>query len=216
MEKFRKNALVLVAAGMLLAGCQSNKNAGVSATAAADHAKADAVCDMPGQGAAVANAKTAQTSKQPVAVYGGEQKLTDADAVTVSTVLAHPDQYKDKYVRVTGKVTSVCAKKGCWLRVAPDKATAAATPSTQPAMTDIFIKFRDPPAGRLIPMEASGKNVTVEGVLKIAKMSEAAARHFMEDGGASKEEIEKVVGPQPQLVLTKPVVAVQGIEKTVD
>jgi len=207
----RSKIAIVLLAGAFLAGCESNHK-DTKATAAAGHEDSK-VCDMPGQGAAVAKAEPA---KQPMAVYGGEQKMADQKAVPISTVLANPAAYKDKYVRLTGTVTSVCAKKGCWLRVAPDKTTAsagaAAAPTTQP-MKDIFIKFQDPPAGRLIPMEASGKTAVVEGTLKVGRMPEAAARHFAEDGGASEAEISKIVGPQPQLVLTGPVVAIEGIEK---
>jgi hypothetical protein len=65
-------------------------------------------------------------------------------------------------------------------------------------------------------MEAAGKNVTIEGTLKVGQMSEAAARHFAEDGGAPQAQIDKIVGPQPQLVLSGPVVAIEGIEKATE
>jgi hypothetical protein len=144
----------------------------------------------------------------PVAVFGGEPKLTDADAVPLSKVIADPTPFKNQYVRLTGTVSSVCAKKGCWLRVVPEQTASGEAPKG-----DVFIKFKDPPAGRLIPMEAIGHKVTVEGTLKQGMMPEAAARHFKEDGGASKEEVEKIVGPQPQLLVSGPVVAIEGIEK---
>jgi hypothetical protein len=200
-----KFALVVIAAAGMMLGCQNNN--GKDATAAAHNH--EEVCDVPGQGAAVAKSDSV---KKPVAVYGGEQKLTNDQAVPIGKVLASPEQYKDKYVRLTGKVNAVCAKKGCWVRVVPDQQASAAAKkgaTTQP-MKDVFIKFKDPPAGRLIPMEANGKNAVVEGTLKVGQMSEAAARHFAEDGGASQEEINKIVGPQPQLVLSGPVVAINS------
>jgi len=52
--------------------------------------------------------------------------------------------------------------------------------------------------------------------LKVGQMSEAAARHFAEDGGAPQAQIDKIVGPQPQLVLSGPVVAIEGIEKATE
>jgi hypothetical protein len=84
--------------------------------------------------------------KTPVAVYGGEQKLAADQSVPLATVLANPDQYKDKYVRLTGKVGSVCAKKGCWVRVVPDQQTASAKGANTQPMKDVFVKFKDPPA----------------------------------------------------------------------
>ena len=136
--------------------------------------------------------------------FGGEPKLSDADAFPAAAVIADPGRYADQRVRVTGMVTDVCVKKGCWLRVAPHGA-ARGSP-------DLFIKFTDPPVGRLVPMEAVGKDVTVEGTLKQGTLSQSAARHFKEDAGAAQEEIERIVGPQPQLIVTGAVVAITGIE----
>lgn len=184
-----------------LIGCHGHEKS-------ADVHNHEAVCETTGEGTTeVSNAVTAKTVTVPVALYGGELKLSEADAVPAAKVVADPGQYKDKTVRITGKVASVCEKKGCWLRVVPNESVKG------PSSGDIFIKFRDPPAGRLIPMEAVGHEVVIEGTLKEGKMSEAAARHFLEDGGASQEEIDKIVGPQPQLVVQGPVVAIEGIEK---
>ena len=194
----RKAMWMMCLSAAAFVGCQSNN------TKTADAGHEPAVCDMPGQGAP----SKAVVKAAPVAVFGGEQKLTDADTVPVSKVIDTPADYKNKYVRMTGKVSSVCEKKGCWLRVVPDQTAAGEAPKG-----DVFIKFKDPPAGRLVPLEAVGHKVTVEGTLKQGMMSEAQARHFKEDAGAPKEEIEKIVGPQPQLVLTTPVVAIEGVER---
>jgi hypothetical protein len=189
-----KTKWIACASALVLIGCQS----------ATKVAHSEDVCENT---EVVSAAKPAQpAAPKKVATFGAEQKLTDADAVPVAKVLAEPAAYNDKYVRVTGKVTQVCAKKGCWLRVAPAEGSTAAA-------GDIFIKFRDPPAGRLIPMEAIGQNVTVEGTVKTGMMSERAARHFKEDGGASEEEVNKIVGPQKQMTITGAAVAIEGVEK---
>ena len=157
--------------------------------------------------AAMTAAAAALAPKQEVATYGAPLKLSDAEAVPASKVLANPDQYANQYVRVTGTVTDVCEKKGCWLRVASADA---------PKGPDIFIKFKDPAEGRIVPMEAVGKTVTVEGTLKVGQLSERAARHFKEDAGAPQAEIDKIVGPQKQLMLAGPAVAIEGVAKATD
>jgi hypothetical protein len=214
----------LAAAVSLAAGCQSSSSSTTKPVTASAHGES-AVCDAPDTAlvepldkkaaaaepaAAAATPAPAEAEKPKVfATFGAEQKLTDADAVPASKVIANPAEYADKYVRVTGKVTQVCEKKGCWVRVAPAEAGAAPAEGTG----DIFIKFRDPPAGRLVPMEALGKDVVVEGTLKAGQMSERAARHFKEDAGAPEEEINKIVGPQKQMFITGAALKIEGVEK---
>lgn len=185
--------------GLVAAGCANHQEA--KEEAAACHSP-DVLMDQP---TAAANAPESKKAPARVAKFGAESKLTDADAVPVEKVLSNPDQYKEQYVRVTGTVTSVCAKKGCWLRLAPKGS------NTQAAGGDVFIKFQDPSTGRLVPMEAIGHEVTAEGVVKVGQMSEAAARHYKKDSGASDDEVAKIVGPQKQVVLVKPSVAIEGV-----
>src|SRR5688572_24519461 len=115
-------------AGVMLVGCHNGGH---------EHAKSECC----GQEALVANQPAAKAKlAKNFTTYGGALTLAEVDAVPASSVLGEPDQYKDKQVSISGKVTQVCVKKGCWLRVAD-----AGSPSPQ---GDIFIKFKDPPAGR--------------------------------------------------------------------
>jgi hypothetical protein len=199
---------VWVSAALLMIGCHSSSSSSTTQKSAmhASSASKEECCGVEPMVATAAPRTKPAAAKEEVATFGAPQKLSDADAVTASTVLSSPDKYADQYVRITGTVTDVCAKKGCWMRVA-----AADAPKGSP---DIFIKFRDPAAGRLVPMEAVGKETTVEGVLKVGQLSERAARHFKEDAGAPQDEIEKIVGPQKQLMLAAPAVAIEGVAKS--
>ncbi len=135
------------------------------------------------------------------AYYGEKMKLTDQKTVGLAKVMAEPDHYAGQYLRVLGKVTSVCAKKGCWLRMTDETGAA-----------DVFVKFSCPvEGGRLIPMEAVGHDVVVEGTLLVEEISEADARHYKEDAGASPEEIAKIVGPQPQVRMSAPAARILGL-----
>jgi hypothetical protein len=199
----RRETLVAVLCGMAFAaGCaKDGRPHGMAAAAEAE------VCHA---GDGVTENAAAQKAA-PVAKFGAEPTIADAEAVPVSTLLANPEQYKGRRVRLTnGTVTSVCAKKGCWLRVAPKDAAAAAGGAR---FADVFIKFTDPSTGRLVPMEAVGHDAVIEGVVKVGQMSQAAARHFKMDAGAPKEEVEKVVGPQPQIALGEASVLVRGVEQ---
>lgn len=125
--------------------------------------------------------------------YGEPMKLAPADTTEIKTVFADRMKYDGKFVRVAGVVESVCARRGCWMRL-----TDAAVGET------LFVKFTCPIEGRLIPMDAVGKKAVVEGTLQVETMTEAEARHYKEDAGASPDEIKKIVGPQKVLRMRSP------------
>ena len=179
-------------AALLIGGCATNTQTGKSTN------HDESVCEMP----AIEGTPTVAKS---FAKFGEEQKLAAADTVPVSSVLASPDQYEGKYVRMSGVVTAVCPKKGCWMRVASADA--------KPGDANVFIKFPDPPEGMYIPLEAVGHTTTIEGTVKNGTMSEAAARHFKQDAGASADEIAQVVGDQKQVMIAKPAVTIEGVGK---
>jgi len=148
--------------------------------------------------------KVAAAPAKTFTKFGAEQKLGEAETVSVATVLTAPDQYDGKYVRMSGVVTSVCPKKGCWMRVSPT--------GSKPGDATVFLKFPDPDEGMYIPLEAVGHETVIEGTIKNGQMSEAAARHFKQDAGASAAEIEKIVGPQKQVMLKEPAVTIEGLK----
>ncbi len=136
------------------------------------------------------------------AEFGEPMKLGDSTTISVAKVLSDKDAYDGKYIRVSGKVASVCAKKGCWLRM-----TDGSSDET------VFVKFTCPVDGRLVPMDAVGHDVVVEGKLAIETVSEADARHYAEDAGKSTDEIAKIVGDRKQLRMAAPAARVLGMPK---
>lgn len=132
--------------------------------------------------------------------FGEDMKLAPGEAVGVQDVLADPKSFDGKYVRVAGKVATVCAKRGCWLRL------------SEGAHKDtLFVKFTCPVKGRLIPMNAVGQFAEVEGKVELVEVSEDYARHLKEDMGAPQEEIEKIVGPQKMLKLSSKAARIAGV-----
>lgn len=132
--------------------------------------------------------------------FGKPMKLKDGDAVCVKKILADQTTHDGKFIRVAGKVDSVCAKRGCWLRLGDGSSKET-----------LFVKFTCPVKGRLIPMDAVGKLAIIEGTLKIVEISEEEARHYKEDAGASKEEIAKIVGPQKSVQMSAPAARIAGV-----
>jgi len=132
--------------------------------------------------------------------YGNKMKLAADKTACIKDVLAGPEEYNGKFIRICGQVESVCAAKGCWMRLA------------YPGSKDtLFVKFTCPVSGRLIPMEAVGHQAVVEGTLTVGEITEAEARHYAEDAGKSPEEIAKIVGPQKELWMASPAAMVRGI-----
>lgn len=153
-----------------------------------------------------ATSKTAKIDAMPAAQsdvkyasFGEPMKMSNEAPIPVEQVLADAEKYNGKFVRVSGNVTAVCVKKGCWLKMDDGKGE------------DLFVKFTCPISGRLVPLEATGKQVIAEGTLKVKEVSEAEAKHMLEDAGKPQSEIDKVVGPQKQISLMAPSAKVAGL-----
>ena len=101
------------------------------------------------------------------------------DAVPVSDVLANPENYTGRTVRISGPVDSVCQTKGCWMKVG--------------AESSVFVKFKD--YAFFVPKDAAGRDVVFEGELKVTEVSVAEQRHYLEDAG-KKDEAAKVTQPK--------------------
>lgn len=92
----------------------------------------------------------------------------------VSAILENPDEYLGKTVKIEGLIIEVCAKRGCWVYVAGDKADE----KIQVKVTDGEIVF---------PMSATGRNGAVEGVVEEVKMTKEQLidyqKHLAEEKG---------------------------------
>ncbi len=87
-------------------------------------------------------------------LYG--KKLSLTEVTNISDILATPEQYAGKQVLVKGMVVEVCAKRGCWMDIASDK-----------AFEKIQIKVLD---GQIVfPLSARGKEALLEGVVEALK-----------------------------------------------
>ena len=125
--------------------------------------------------------------------FGDEMKLKDADNIDAAKALADLKKYDGRTVRLTGDVTSVCAKKGCWLKMSSEGATQA-----------IMVHFTCPIDGRLIPTEAVGKPVVVEGVLTVKTLTEDEAKEQAQEAGKPQAEVDAIKGDQHQIEVEGP------------
>ena len=123
--------------------------------------------------------------------YGEPLKMPESEAVCTGRLLSRPADFDGQHIRLKGMVKAVCEHRGCWMRM-----------GCQEIPDTVFVKFRCPIKGRLIPMEAIGHRAVVEGTFALKEISEADARHYKKDTGASPEEIAKIVGPQEMAMIT--------------
>jgi len=109
--------------------------------------------------------------------------VTIEQAVAVETLLASPDDYIGKTVRVDGVITGVCKKRGCWMQV------------TDPE-TGNGVRIKVDDGVIVFPYEAMGKKASAEGVFEAITLSpeqvEArAAQQVVEHDHAEGESCDK-------------------------
>ena len=120
--------------------------------------------------------KTNNISERPF--YGKE--IIATKAVILDKVISDYDSYSKKDIVMEAAVEKVCAKKGCWMTL-------------QGSSKTFRVKFHD--YSFFVPLALIGKKVWVEGRVKRKEVSVSDTRHYLEDAGASKSEIEAVIKP---------------------
>ncbi len=86
------------------------------------------------------------------------EKITVKESTAISEILAAPDDYIDKTVRVEGTIVGVCEHKGCWIELSGDK-----------PYEKIRIKVND--GDMVFPLTAKGQHAVVEGSLQKTELS---------------------------------------------
>lgn len=190
MRQRRLGMVTAISCVSLLGGCASARLAGAGSPCGA---KCGKCTDKSGE-------KPCCSDTSKWAKFGSPMKLAANKTICADKILADKIKFDGKVVRVCGKVETVCARKGCWIRIGDGDAKET-----------LFVKFTCPVGGRLVPMAAAGKRVIAEGTLKVTEISEADARHYEEDAGASPEEIAKIVGPQKMITLAAPSAIIEGV-----
>ncbi len=114
--------------------------------------------------------------------YG--DKISEKNAMPAAELIYNLNKMDSVQTVVKGKVTNVCKVKGCWITVEDGKGN------------ELFVKFKD--YGFFMPFDIAGKTVAMEGYgfKEITGVDEL--RHYAEDEGKSKEEIEKITEPEEE------------------
>lgn len=114
----------------------------------------------------------------PAGRFGAAVTLTEA--TPLERVVAEPQAFAGRPVRIDGRISDVCRKKGCWMVITDGE-------------REVRVRFKD--YGFFVPRDASDRQVIVEGLVKAEEISEEVARHYAEEGG-HPERAAEIHGPQ--------------------
>jgi len=127
----------------------------------------------------------AQESAASGVVYGEVKDKGEMVSIDKLESSLKENKYNGK---VTGKVVEVCQAMGCWVKL---QKTDGST---------ILVKAKD--HGFTMPKDIVGKNVIVEGEANATEISEKMRKHYAQDAGKSKDEIEKIKGSSKELTIS--------------
>ncbi len=97
------------------------------------------------------------------------EKLSGSPSVELAALLKSPEAQDGKTVTIEGTVRKACERKGCWMELAPD----AKSPGVR-------VTFKD--YGFFVPLDSAGSTARVEGLVKIAALTEDNAKHYESEG----------------------------------
>lgn len=93
--------------------------------------------------------------------------VTVPEPTSIAKILADPDAYVGKTVRIEGKILDVCPMKGCWMELAQEGGGS----SLRVKVDDGVIVF---------PVTAKGRLAVAEGVLEAIPMTRESYVGWME------------------------------------
>ncbi len=124
-----------------------------------------------------------QANAQEVSYFG--EKITEAGAIEASKLSEKMKDKKTMEAKVTGTIVEVCKKKGCWMTIDIGNDQK------------MRVTFKD--YAFFVPKDASGQKVVIEGIAQKEVTDIATLKHYAEDAGKSKEEIEKINKPKEEI-----------------
>lgn len=130
-------------------------------------------------------------SAKPGVVYGNfsDKQITPVHVNDLEKKIADT-KYEGP---VKGKVVEVCKAMGCWAKL-----------ERQDGST-VLIKVKDHEFA--MPEDIVGKTVVADGIAEIKETSVSMLKHYAEDAGKSKEEIDRIKEPKKEVV-----VSVKGVK----
>ena len=116
--------------------------------------------------------------------YGSGVKV--AEATPISKILADPDAYVGKTVRIEGKILDVCPMKGCWMELAGENGKES-------------LKVKVDDGVMVFPVTSKGKLAVAEGTVEAIPMTKEQyvgwLEHLAEERGETFDSASVGDGP---------------------
>ena len=125
--------------------------------------------------------------------FGAAFTVTDSQPLT--DVIASAAKFNGKLIKVSGRVSKVCKKKGCWFTLASNKGDGQ------------FVRVKMKDYGFFVPTDCDGKNAVVEGTFKVVMVEEPERKHLADDAG---DDPNKVKGKAMELSMVATAIDING------
>jgi hypothetical protein len=99
---------------------------------------------------------------------------------------------------IQGEIKEVCTNKGCWFTM------------DLPNGESMRVTFKD--YGFFVPTNSQGFPIILKGVATMTETDVDTQRHYAEDQGKSKEEIEMITEPKREITFEATGVIIKGKE----
>jgi hypothetical protein len=114
-------------------------------------------------------------------------KISTEGAISTAEFAAAMQRVDSLNTKVECEIITSCTVKGCWMDV------------KMPDGSAMKVRFKD--YGFFVPKQGlEGKRAVLQGYAKRETVDVATLRHYAEDAGKSKEEIEKITEPKHTLM----------------
>lgn len=130
------------------------------------------------------NAQDPESAK-PGVVYG---KISENSIAPISVNELDKNMTDNKFDgKIKGKIVEVCKAMGCWAKIQKEDGTT------------VMIKVKDHEFA--MPADIVGKTIVAEGKAELKETSVSMLKHYAEDAGKSKEEVEKIKEPKKEVIM---------------
>lgn len=115
----------------------------------------------------------------------GEPLAADLEITPIADLVAEPEAWKGRRVRIEGEVSGVCALKGCWLELVSPQ--------------DVSLRVKVDDGVIVFPPDAVGRQAVAEGEVEILELTRkryvAWLEHQAEETGERFDPAAVGVGP---------------------
>lgn len=119
-------------------------------------------------------------------VPGNYGNIVEADKISSTVEMLSAVETAGSFNgKVSGEIKEVCTKKGCWFTM------------DLPNGESMRVTFKD--YGFFLPTNSKGFPIVIEGIATLTETDVETLRHYAEDEGKSKEEVETITEPKQEV-----------------